>query len=153
MRIKIPPSLVDLVDELEQSARQDIEVLKGINEFDPKLVELCIYRESLDPGIVEPEALEVHFSETIDLIIQVIAHCENPTEVTHVTEVLRYVGRIRRKKILLPEEFDGLLRNVIREIDEKYGYVNKGVNDRISVRRKAKAMCRKIEEALNHRGA
>lgn len=152
MRITIPLNLVEMVHELEHEGRRDVERLKEINEFDTKLAELFLDRRNLDPGIVKPAELALHFSETIDIIIQVIAHCENPSEVSHVTEVIRYVGRIHQMNFTLPQDFDSLLRKVIREIDANYGYVTSGINDRLSVRRKARAIVRKIEEALNHRG-
>lgn len=155
----VPPSAIfDLVAELEAHERAEVEARKHEQSFDRVLAESWLDRRRRDPGrsvaLETPELnrLVEHLGDTIDIVIQVIAHCENPVDAIHLGNAMRHFGRIGQTRFRVPEHLQSVTRQIIKEIDRDFGLASVGKDDRKSARIKARQIVRKIEEAFSSTG-
>lgn len=148
----IPEQLIESVEGLSISLREHVERSKQIHDFDKQLAAYWLERRKNDPGIVkvqsEVDLVAEGIGDTIDLIIQVLAHCETPHNAQCLANSIHYLGRMG-KRLRLSQDFDLMLRDIVAEMDSHYGYSVSGHNDRISIRSKARQILRKVEDALS----
>lgn len=151
---------MDLVEELEPHERDDIEQRKNRDgvRYDRNLVETWLDQRRNDPGnsvsidLEEIENMCSHIGSSIDLVVQVLALCEEPDRAEYLASALVHFGRLGKARFKLSEHMRAATRELVKEINLAFELSTPGVNDRMTARKKARQIIRKIEEMFSSTG-
>ncbi len=156
----LPSQFIDIVEEMESHERDEVERRKNRDgaSFDRRLAESWLQRRQNDPGhsvSLGTEDLDTmcsHIGSSIDLVMQVLAHCETPEKATHLASALMHFGRLGRARFKVPSHLQAATKELVEAIDFQFNLSTPGVNNRKSARKKARQIIRKIEDMFSSTG-
>jgi hypothetical protein len=145
-------ALLDAIADIKEERRAVAETEKAQVYLDEKIADIILraYYGMTNPGDAIVNKTMEEIRNTIDVAIILIAYCTDINQIHAIKTLSDKLGRHSKIKLNIAS-LEGEFRQVISELDKSYRMSTPGVNDKLLLRMKARAIIEIINDAINSR--